>query len=103
MELEAHIFRLFCSDAETFKNAIFPHNFQNSYPTHLTPEGNRMDFFQKHFLEKIHPVTFGCEKGGIPIFKIGRKDSIFERFSIHIKKSENMSFQLQKLWKLHTF
>ena len=41
-----------------------------------------MDFFQKHFLEKIHPVTFGCEKGGIPIFKIGRKDSIFERFSI---------------------
>ena len=44
------------------------------------------------FSENIHPVTFGYEMGGVPIFKITRKDSIFERFSISIKSPENMSF-----------
>ena len=32
LELETHIFRVFYSGAETFKNAIFPWSFENSYP-----------------------------------------------------------------------
>ena len=51
--------------------------------------------------EKGHFATFVYEMGGVPIFKIMRKECIFERFSIQPKKnSENMSFQFQKLLKL---
>ena len=32
MESEAHIFRIFCCVTETFKNALFPHDFENRYP-----------------------------------------------------------------------
>ena len=50
--------------------------------------------------ENHHHVIPWYEMGGVLIFKILRKDCIFERLSIWTKKSENMSFQLQKLAKL---
>ena len=43
MELEADIFRLFYSDAETSKNDILARNFENRYPTHVISEDSRME------------------------------------------------------------
>ena len=39
MELEANIFRFFSSDAETPKNALFLHDFENRYPTRFISRG----------------------------------------------------------------
>ena len=94
LDLEAHIFKLFCSDAETFKNAVFPCDFGNGYTPYFIPEGNKMDVFPVDIYirnwsipyvningEKGHLVTFVYEMGGVPIFKIMGKECIFERFS----------------------
>ena len=105
LELEAHIFILFSSHAETFKNALFPLDFENGYPTPFVSEGGKMTFFAVDIYvgnwsipyvninsEKEHFPTFGYENGGVPVLKIKRKECIFERFSTWTKNSENMSF-----------
>ena len=65
MELEANIQNFFSSDAETFKNRVFPPNFESRYPTHFIPEGNMMDFLKSVYKADrriVDPVTY-------PMFK----------------------------------
>ena len=99
LELEAHIFKFGRSDAETFKNTLFLLDFKNKYPTPYVPEGRKILFFAVDIYipyrpipymnvngEKSHLITFVYERRGVPIFKILRKECIFERFSIWKKK-----------------
>ena len=82
LELEAHIFIVFCSDAETFKNALFRQDFENRSPSIWVPQASKI---RKYFIDNISVnflVGLGYPYGWVPIFKILTKECIFERFSI---------------------
>ena len=92
LELDVHLQIFFRTAAETFKNATLLCYSDFGYSIRIIPLKiiKKTVFYRKISFFILRGL--GYPKGRVPIFKIGRKDCIFERFSIWQKKYENMSF-----------